>query len=72
MKNEDKGCGIFAIVCITLTAILAVLRMFGVPIRWFWIISPLWIPAVLVMLILMAALIVALLGANKDEKGDKK
>lgn len=66
MSEKNNGCGFFLFLG-GLTAVAAGLKIFGlVEFGWLWVLSPIWMPAALVIAIGLAALVMVMWkGGNK-------
>jgi hypothetical protein len=60
-SSSSGGVGFFGL----LTIVLITLKLLGkISLPWVWVLSPLWIPAILTVLILLVALIISAIAAK--------
>lgn len=67
--NNKNGIGFFAMLSILLTIVFVVLKLTGVvEWNWIWVLSPIWIYAILFLLIMSVLGILIVMFINKDKK----
>lgn len=68
-SSSSSGIGFVGL----LTIVFIVLKLLGkITWSWWWVLSPLWISAAFVILIILGFLLWAFISVLNDEKGQKK